>query len=264
MPEKRRFLDVWIVENNTVYREVPFMVVTDWIQQGRLLGDDRVRPSGTRDWYPIGESPTFAPYMPKVEEHRAEDRAEALEPVQIDFTWRRRPEDDDEDVDMIPLIDISLVLLIFFMMTASIGGLFQIDTPSARHKNVALSEQMKLWVGIDTKEHKGDRPDKNRPWYSLGLGNKVLVSPTRDRARFMKEIVGPIREELVKLADKAKKSEKVTLEVLVRLRADQSLPIEVIKDTTAQLKGLQAVLTGSMLGNVQLKVLGEVQELRAD
>src|SRR5271169_1752418 len=107
MAPKRRFLDVWIIENNTVYREVPFMVVTDWIQQGRLLADDRIRPSGTRDWYPIGESPTFAPYMPKMEEHRAEDQAEALEPVQIDFTWQRRPADDDEDVDMIPLIDVS-------------------------------------------------------------------------------------------------------------------------------------------------------------
>ena len=31
MAQKRRFIDVWIVESNTVYREVPFTVVTDWI-----------------------------------------------------------------------------------------------------------------------------------------------------------------------------------------------------------------------------------------
>ena len=37
MAEKRRFLDVWIVESNTVYQEVPFEVVADWLQQGRLL-----------------------------------------------------------------------------------------------------------------------------------------------------------------------------------------------------------------------------------
>ena len=29
MAAKRRFLDVWIIETNTVYREVPFEVVTD-------------------------------------------------------------------------------------------------------------------------------------------------------------------------------------------------------------------------------------------
>ena len=40
MAEKRRFLDVWIVDSNTVYREVPFTVVADWVQQGRLLEDD--------------------------------------------------------------------------------------------------------------------------------------------------------------------------------------------------------------------------------
>ena len=36
--EKRRFLDVWIIESNTVYREVPYTVVCDWIQQGQKLG----------------------------------------------------------------------------------------------------------------------------------------------------------------------------------------------------------------------------------
>ena len=46
MAEKRRFLDVWIVESNTVYQEVPFEVVCDWVQQGRLLADDMVKPSG--------------------------------------------------------------------------------------------------------------------------------------------------------------------------------------------------------------------------
>ena len=56
MAEKRRFLDVWIVESNTVYREVPFTVVCDWLQQGRLLEGDHVRPSGTADWKRIAGS----------------------------------------------------------------------------------------------------------------------------------------------------------------------------------------------------------------
>lgn len=263
MAQKRRFLDVWIVETDVVYREVPFMVVTDWIQQGRLLGDDRVRPSGTREWYPIGESPTFAPYMPKIEEHRAEDQAEALEPVQIDFAWQRRPEEADEDVDMIPLIDVSLVLLIFFMMTASVtGGLFDIDTPTAKHKNIVLGEDMQLWVGIDTKEKKGDPVDKDRPWYSLGLGSKVLVQPTQDLSGFVRQMEKPIREELMKQLDKSKAKGKGGT-IMVRLRADQSLPIETIKKVAVRLKQLERTLTTPLIGNVQLKVLGEVRELRA-
>ena len=119
MTEKRRFLDVWLVESNTVYREVPFNVVTDWVQQSRLLPDDMLRPSGTAQWYKVGSSPEFSPYIPRSEPYRVEDRAEAEEPVELDFAWKRKPEDEDDDVDMIPLIDISLVLLIFFIMTTT-------------------------------------------------------------------------------------------------------------------------------------------------
>ena len=50
MAEKQRFLDIWIVESNTVYKEVPFNVITDWVQQGRLLEADQAKPSGAKDW----------------------------------------------------------------------------------------------------------------------------------------------------------------------------------------------------------------------
>src|SRR5262249_18314583 len=163
-------------------REVPFLVVTDWVQQGRLLGDDRVRPSGTAEWFAIGSSPTFAPYLPKVQEHRADDQAEALEPVEVEFSWRRR-EDDDDDVDMIPLIDISLVLLILFMMVSAGEALItsSINVPIAAHRAEAPTEDMKLWVGMDIRKNAKDAPlvgdQLNRPWCSLGLGDKTLVEP---------------------------------------------------------------------------------------
>src|SRR5215472_12249854 len=101
MAAKRRFLDVWIIESNTVYREVPFTVVSDWVQQGRLLADDMLRPSGTAQWFRLGGMPALAAYLPKAVPYRVEDKAEALEQVQIDFAWKRRHEDEDEDVDMI-------------------------------------------------------------------------------------------------------------------------------------------------------------------
>src|SRR5579872_6880707 len=100
---QRRFLDVWIVESNTVYREVPYTVVTDWVQQGRLLDDDRLRPSGTPNWQRLGDIPSFAAFLPKIDPQRVEDQAEALERVEVDFAWKPRHEDDDDDVDMIPL-----------------------------------------------------------------------------------------------------------------------------------------------------------------
>jgi biopolymer transport protein ExbD len=257
--EKRRFLDVWIIESNTVYREVPFTVVTDWVQQGRLLGDDRVRPSGTAEWYPIGTMPTLSAYMPKVEEHRAEDQAEALEPVQIDFAWKRPADDDDEDVDMIPLIDISLVLLIFFMMTAAVGaGFLSIDTPAARTKNIVLSEDMKLWVGLDTKTERGGTVNRNKPAYSFGKGNDMLIEPTRDRDQFLGRLRKALDADLRKEFGGEGGTANATINV--RLQADRSLPVERIMEMSVALKNLEFELRGKTFQSVRVVIYGEVSE----
>src|SRR5437868_1686475 len=110
MAEKQRYLDVWIVESNTVYKEVPFNVVTDWVQQGRLLEDDHAKPGGTKDWQRTGEMGEFSAYFHKPEPLRPQDSAEALSPVGLDVHVKRAAEEEDDDVDMIPLIDVSLVL----------------------------------------------------------------------------------------------------------------------------------------------------------
>src|SRR5271163_3847174 len=105
MADAKRLLDVWILEINTVYREVPFVVVTDWLQQGRLLREDCVRLTGSKKWHAIEVVPALGPYLPRAEVQRAEDRAEALEPVELGFDVHRPSDEEDEDVDMIPLID---------------------------------------------------------------------------------------------------------------------------------------------------------------
>ena len=102
MAQKKRFLDVWIVESNTVYREVPYTVVSDWIQQSRLLGDDMVRRSGTKDWFKIGSSPELAAYIPRSDPLTVEDQAEALEPVEMGFNWKGSRGEEEDDPDMIP------------------------------------------------------------------------------------------------------------------------------------------------------------------
>ena len=160
MADKRRFLDVWIVESNTVYREVPFTVVADWVQQGRLLEDDMIKPSGTAEWSRVGASPDFSAYVPKPQAYRTEDQAEALEPVQLDFHYKRRHEEEDDDVDMIPLIDVSLVLLIFFMLlSAGAGVATAIQVPAINNPTVAVINPEEVTVGIDLRD--------GQPLYSL-------------------------------------------------------------------------------------------------
>ena len=210
-------LDVWIVESAAVYTEVPFAVVVDWIQQGRLLADDRVRVHGKDKWHPLAKVAALSPYLPKAEPLETASVSESLGPVDLGWKWKRPEETEDEDVDMIPLIDISLVLLIFFMMTATVrSGLFSpIDTPQTTFPAEVLAAEQ-LWVGIDAK---GPAPDpQKRTWYSLGQGKKELVAPTTQTS----DVHGRASREARTRTKGA---------VKVRLRADQSLPVDVVTAT---------------------------------
>jgi biopolymer transport protein ExbD len=149
MSSDSRTLDVWITDRNTVYRGVPFTVVIDWVQEGRLLEADRVRPAGSQSWQRLEDHPLLTVYLPKQEANRAEDEAEALEKIELDFEPRKKPEEaEDDDVDMIPLIDISMVLLVFFMMTANdLLTATPIETPKVTNA-LAISTSNTFGIGI--------------------------------------------------------------------------------------------------------------------
>jgi biopolymer transport protein ExbD len=210
------FFDIWIPESKTGYSKVPFSVVTDWLQQGRLLAEDLACVSGTKKFARVGTFPAFAPFLPKVEPFRAEDKAEALEPVHGDVGRQRRRGDEEEDVDMIPLIDVSLVLLIFFMMTASAvsNAASSINTPEARFKSVTMSANMP-WIGID-------RDSDGRPRYSMGKGDKSAGEDFGDREQLLAKFLESLREE----------GEGVT----VRIRAHRQLPYEVVRQMIIELE----------------------------
>jgi biopolymer transport protein ExbD len=160
--QPRRFFDLWFVRANTVTKEVPFHVVTDWIQQGRAAAEDKIKPSGTADWYDLGSVVAFQPYFPQAEPRRPQDAAEAMAPVEMDFDWKRPGTDDDEDVDMIPLIDISLVLLIFFMMTMTVAAISRIEVPEYSNAPSIETNPGVIRIDIDLRD--------GQYFYGLGLG----------------------------------------------------------------------------------------------
>ncbi len=221
MADKRRFLDVWIIESNTVYREVPFTVVADWVQQGRLLEDDRLRPSGTAEWLRVGGSPEFSPYLPRSEPDRVDDQAEALEPVELDFRWKKPHPDEDDDVDMIPLIDVSLVLLIFFMLTASgVGAAAFIPTPPAEYGTLSVNpEEIQLNINLE-----GDG-DNRVPVFSLSVGNKFLDEKDSKLAS-MDELLARLREHL----------ERTSNRVEVTINAHPDVKSGRVRELTAKLE----------------------------
>jgi biopolymer transport protein ExbD len=244
MTEKRRILDVWIVETNTVYREVPFTAVADWIQQGRLLAEDKVRPAGKGAWFLLSAIPAFAPFFPKPEPFRVEDQAEALEPVEVGLTPRRHAVGEEDDPDMIPLIDITLVLLIFFMMTAAVSaGIFSpIDTPPAKHQLHTIEQGM-FWVGID-------RDKQGEPRYSLGKDDREIVKPGKDLEPVLTGLRGELKE--------------VGGEVRVRIRADKELPNDRVRETMERLGRLEWTINAERAKTdttrLKLSVSGEVSE----
>jgi biopolymer transport protein ExbD len=216
MAEKsRRSLDVWIVDSNTVYREVPYSVVTDWIQQGRLLEDDQVRLAGNEQWTRLAEVRSLASFLPKPDPHRIEDQAEALEPVEVDVAWRHHREEEDDEVDMIPLIDISLVLLIFFMLTSTVasgGALF--DTPKAQYKLLTISADM-VWLGL--------RPGSSgEVEYSFGKSDQDRGETFASRAEALQAFDHYLAEQKEP--------------VKVNIRAHQKLPFADIRDLTVELE----------------------------
>jgi biopolymer transport protein ExbD len=234
MAAKGETFDVWIVQTNMVYRGVPFTVVADWVQQGRLLEDDQLRPTGTTGWLPIAEHSTLQAYLPpptpykvqglpeaEVEEGgagRVEDVAKALEPIQLDIPWKRQGDgQEDDDVDMIPLIDVSLVLLIFFMMTATVAGAGSlIRTPPASYGSDLTSDQKMLWIGVDLRAD-------NEPFYSIGQGSQPADDQDRDLG-----FDGLIRRLEEKLRDEGSLD--------VRIKAHEETPVGVINRLRAALE----------------------------
>lgn len=248
MAEKRRFLDVWLVQPNTVYREVPFAVVADWVMESRLLADDMLRPSGTKDWFKVGSSPDFSPYLPKPTPFQTNDEAEALSPVEFDFAWKRRPEDEDDDIDMIPLIDVSLVLLIFFIMTATGAIVSLIKLPSAA-KMLRDTEKNMVWVGIECeKDERGKIKDSEKIEFSIGWidqpGTKpslmhIKLGPTKE-TRF-DALLAALKKELEEERERARKGDsKHVFPVPLTFRCEGPADETIIRDLTVRFAALAA------------------------
>jgi biopolymer transport protein ExbD len=237
MAEKpQRTFDVWIIETNTVYRGVPYTVITDWVQQGRLLNEDRLRAAGTSKWQELATMPAFTAFLPRVEPHRANDQAEALEPVQLDIAWKHRPAGgEDEDVDMIPLIDVSLVLLVFFMMTATVStAAATIAIPEARYMLFGADPEM-WWIGIEPGSDGGE------PKYSMAQGDKGKAEAFESRKALVEHLTAELQKEHGP--------------VDIRIRAHRQLPYKYVRDMTADL--------GEFRRHHQIhKVMTEVSEVQ--
>jgi len=116
-------------------------VVRDGITAGRWEPDDEVRgPSG--EWQPLETHPEFA-------ETAAEAEPSVREPI------------DDSGLDMNPLIDVCLVLLIFFILTTTYETMRKVldmpgatqarATPGVRRTRDEVKKAV-VWIEVRTRD----------------------------------------------------------------------------------------------------------------
>lgn len=215
--QPKRFFDLWFVQANNVIKEVPFHVVTDWIQQARAVPDDRIKPSGTSEWYPLGSVNAFAPYFPKPE---PELPAETMGPVEMEAEWPKPAVEEEEDVDMIPLIDISLVLLIFFMMTLVVAAVSHIEVPEMANATTIEGDPNILRIDLDMKD--------GRVLYGIGVGTAEPAADARDLPSDVE-----VKLKLDEMIAKEKSPPKV------RIAAHGDIPYEVVEEILKALESRQ-------------------------
>lgn len=184
MAKAPKAFDVWFLSANTVYKAVPYGVVADWAQQGRLAATDMVKVAGsTGAWTAVSADELLADYLPRATSARvavpAEPAAAATAepgqpvhetPVELpepeELSFRRPPGEEDDDVDMIPLIDVSMVLLVFFILMRAAGALAPVDVPEMRYAGQPNNDPNAISINIDKKNadtvlysvHKGQTP----------------------------------------------------------------------------------------------------------
>ena len=155
--------DVWFVAADQVYRGVPTDVAAGWAGQGRLAAADKLRPSGTAEvWRAAADVPGVGGFLYQVPA-AGDGPADAWPDLETDPPPRRQDADDDE-VDMIPLIDVSLVLLVFFMLTTTVSTLSAVDVPEMTNVSQISPEGTALVLQVD------NGPD-GKPVYAVRVGD---------------------------------------------------------------------------------------------
>jgi biopolymer transport protein ExbD len=185
-----------------------------------------VRPSGVNSpWMRVGDHPllsdflfTAAPVAP------AADLAEQMHEIEMDVGWGKKTrggEGEDEDVDMIPLIDISMVLLVFFIMIQAAGALAPVDVPEMRYAGELKADPDAVTITIE-------KLNTESVYYSVRVGN-VSPRPEHDKLPTPEAAIKALNEVLV----------GVTRPPEVRIACLKELPRERVYELRRELEPLR-------------------------
>jgi biopolymer transport protein ExbD len=102
--------------------------------------------------------------------------------------FQRRRKDDDQDIDISPLIDMVFILLIFFMVSTTFVKDQEIDVerPGAQSAQQASTQALRVYIDSDGRVHVDGNPVKSwmlqsRVKQLLGSGDSGQVLVVVDR-----------------------------------------------------------------------------------
>lgn len=83
-----------------------------------------------------------------------------LEDIEVEEEFfQPRPRGDDDELDITPMIDITFLLLIFFLVTSKMNDPAPVDLPKARHGSVVAGKEAAIIV---MKRGSGDQAEVTR------------------------------------------------------------------------------------------------------
>jgi len=173
-----KYYDVWIIKANQVIREIPAATIAQWIEERRLVVRDKIRPAGTANWFEVSQHPSLENTLPQKEN----PEPEILESPSHSF---QKHQGVDDDIDMIPLIDVSLVLLVYFLMsTSSLGSGTSTKLPIAEYASVqGIKDQ--AWIEVE-----------NNKAYTVGFAERKKDQTTKFESQ--DKLIAYLQDEIKK------------------------------------------------------------------
>lgn len=132
-------------DSGKVYKDLTLETLKTWILEARVEADDYVTNSQLKKWVKASSLNIFESYFAP-----SSTGSDVVSSRDLSFGWST-DEDDDNNVDLTPMIDVTFLLLIFFMVTATfaVHEIANIKVPKA--KNTQKDQQKALTVSINNK-----------------------------------------------------------------------------------------------------------------
>jgi biopolymer transport protein ExbD len=151
----------------------------------------------------------------------AEPIMEMPEPDELSF--RKPPGEEDDEVDMIPLIDVSMVLLVFFILMRAAGAVAPVEVPEMKYAGQLSNDPEAITIDIDI-----DKADDSKVFYAVRKG-QAEPSPAHNKLATPEEAIRAL-DELLNAAERAPD---------VRIACRKTLPRERVYEIRRELDGRQ-------------------------